>query len=77
MILIKKILIFLRLEKVKQKNIIYLNVFCYENNLVYPVYVSNKEFEDHMCLLLIPDKNKSYYGYIKHFNKFMCNKTKK
>ena len=29
-----------------------------------------------MDLLLITDENKSYYVYIKHFNRFMCNKTK-
>ena len=29
-----------------------------------------------MDLLLITDKNKSNYVYIKNFNRFMCNKTK-
>ena len=29
-----------------------------------------------MDLLLITDENKSYYAYIKGFNRFMCNKTK-
>ena len=29
-----------------------------------------------MDLLLITDGNKSYYVYIKDFNRFMCNKTK-
>ena len=29
-----------------------------------------------MDLLLISDKNKSHYVYIKDFNRFMCNKTK-
>ena len=29
-----------------------------------------------MDLLLIIDENKSYYIYIKHFNRFMCYKTK-
>ena len=27
-------------------------------------------------MLLITDENKSYYVYIKDFNRFMCNKTK-
>ena len=30
-----------------------------------------------MDLLLISDENKSHYVYIKDFNRFMCNKTKK
>ena len=29
-----------------------------------------------MDLLLISDKSKSHYVYIKDFNRFMCNKTK-
>ena len=28
-----------------------------------------------MDLLLIPKENKSYYVYIKNFDRFMCNKT--
>ena len=29
-----------------------------------------------MDLLLTTDENKSYYIYIKDFNRFMCNKTR-
>ena len=52
------------------------NVICYENNFVYPGYISHRIFEDHMDLLLITDQNKSNYIYIKDFNRFMYNKTK-
>ena len=31
-------------NKIEKKNNICINVFCYENNLVYPVYVSNEKF---------------------------------
>ena len=51
-------------------------MFCYENNLTYPVYISDLIFKDSMDLLLISDENKSHYVYIKDFNRFMCNKTK-
>ena len=51
-------------------------MFCYENNLVYPVYVSDQKFEGCMDLLMITNENKSHYVYIKNFNRFMCNKTK-
>ena len=34
-------------------------MFCYENNLVYPVYVLNEKFENSMNLLMIADENKS------------------
>ena len=58
-----------------------VNLFCYKNNLTYPVYVSDQKFECNsiencMDLLLITDENKSHYVYIKDFNRFMCNKTK-
>ena len=62
--------------KIERQNNVCINVFCYENGLTYPVYVSNKKFRDCMDLLLISDENKSHYVYIKDFNRFMCNKTK-
>ena len=62
--------------KIEKKNNFCINVFCYENNLVYPVYVSDQKFEDCMDLLTITNKNKSHYVYIKNFNRFMCNETK-
>ena len=52
------------------------NVFSYENDLTYPVYVSDKKFKNYMDLLLITDENKSHYVYIKDFHRFMYNKTK-
>ena len=62
--------------KIERQNNICINVFCYENNLTYPVYLSDKTFRDSIDLLLISDENKSHYVYIKDFNRFMCNKTK-
>ena len=59
--------------KIEKKNNICINVFCYENNLVYPVHISD---ENCMDLLMITDENKSHYVYIKVLNIFMCNKTK-
>ena len=61
--------------KIERKNNICINVFSYENDLTYPVYVSNEKFKNCMDLLLITDENKSYY--IKDFNRFMHIKTKK
>ena len=62
--------------KTEQKKYIRINVFCYENNLTYPAYVSDQKFKDYMGLLMITDENKSHYVCIKDFNIFMCNKTK-
>ena len=61
---------------IEKRNNIYINVFCYENNLVYPVHISNQKSKNCMDLLLITNKNKSHYVYIKDFNRFMCNNTK-
>ena len=58
-----------------QKNIC-INVFCYENGLTYPVYLSDQKFGDTMDLLLIANENESHYVYIKDFSRFMCDKTK-
>ena len=51
-------------------------MFCYENKLTYPVYLSNQGFKDCMDLLLISNENKSHYVYIKDSNRCMCNKRK-
>ena len=40
------------IEKIEKKNNIWINVFCYEGNLTYPVYVSDQKFENCMDLLL-------------------------
>ena len=62
--------------KIEKRNRICIKIFCYENDLVYPVHESNKKFEKCMNLLLITNENKSSYVYIKDFKRFVCNKTK-
>ena len=52
-------------SKFEQKNIICINVFYLEKDLVYPVHVSDERNEKCMDLLLIADENKSHYLYIK------------
>ena len=44
--------------------------------MVFPIYISNKNFEDSMDLLLLLEDNKSHYVYIKDFKTFMFHKTK-
>ena len=58
------------------QNKICINVFCYDNKLIYPVYLSDQKFNDNMDLLLISNEFKSHYVYIKDFDRFMFNKTK-
>ena len=61
---------------IEVKNNICINVFRYGNELVFPVYVSDKKFEDSIDLLLLIDDEKSHYVYIKDFNRFMFHKIK-
>ena len=57
-------------------NKICVNVFCYENKIIYPVYLSNQCFNDCLDLLLISNNFTSHYMYIKDFNRLMFNKTR-
>ena len=63
-------------NKIEVKNNICINVFGYENELVFPIYVSDQKFEDSMDLLLLTDDDKSSYVYIKDCNRFMFHKRK-
>ena len=62
--------------RIEIQNKICINVFCYDNKLTYPVYLSDQKFNDNMDLLLISNEFKSHYVYIKDFDRFMFNKTK-
>ena len=52
-----------------------VNVFGYENK-VYPLYISKKCYSQTLNLLLITEKDKSHYVFIKDFNRLMFSKTK-
>ena len=58
-------------KKIEVKNNICIDVFGYEEKLVFPIYISDKKFEDSIDLLLLTDDNKSHYVYIKDFDRFM------
>ena len=45
-------------SKIELKNIIFINVFCYENKLTFLIYILDRTFENSMDLLLISDENK-------------------
>ena len=36
-------------------------MFCYENKLTFPIYVSDQKFENSTDLLLVTNENKSHY----------------
>ena len=47
-------------SKIEKKNNICINVFCYENKLNFPIYLSDQKFEKSMDLLHIIDGDKSH-----------------
>ena len=63
-------------NKIEKMNSININVFCYEEYQIFPIYISKEKFEDHMELLLITDGKNKHYVLIKDFNKLMYNQTK-
>ena len=64
------------LTRFEVKNNICINVFGYENRLVFPIYISDQKFKDSMDFLPLIDNDKSHYKYIKYFDRFMFHKTK-
>ena len=58
--------------KISVMNKIDINVFCYEDKIIYPVYLYDQSFDDTLDLLLISN----HYVYIKDFNRLMFSKTK-
>ena len=80
--LVMKVLNFLSLEKIiarLNRRMIYnicINVFCYENDLTYPVHKSDQKFKYCMNLLLITNKHKLHYNYSRDFHRLMCSKTR-
>ena len=63
-------------SKIEVKSNIYINVFDYENEMVFQIYVSNKKLEDSMDLLLLIGDDKSHYVCINDFDRFIFHKTK-
>ena len=62
-------------EKFEDRLPMQINVFGYENK-VYPFYISKKSYNQTLNLLLITEKGKSHYVFIKDFNRLMLSKKK-
>ena len=58
-------------SKTEVKNDVCINVFGYEEELVFPIYISDEKFEESIDLLLLIDDDISHYVYIKDFDRFM------
>ena len=63
-------------SQIEKKSNICINVYCYENKLTFPIYISDQKFENTIDFLLVTNEKKSHYVYINNFNRFMFNKTK-
>ena len=63
-------------DKIEIKNNICINVFSYENGLIFPIYLSNQKVKHSMDLLLLINDDKLHYVYIKDINRSMLHKTK-
>ena len=59
-------------DKISVMNKININVFCYEDKVIYPVHLSDQSFDDTLNLLL----TSNHYVYIKNFNRLMFNKNR-
>ena len=55
--------------KIERENKIYINIFCYGNNLTYPVHLSDQKVHNSMDLLRISDEKKSHNVYIKDLDR--------
>ena len=55
--------------RIEVQNKICINVICYEDKVVYSIYLSDQKFNDSMEFLLISSKFVSYYVYIKDFDR--------
>ena len=63
-------------SKIEKQNSININVFGYEEEQFYPIYISKEMNDKVLNLLLITKVEKQHYVLIKDFNKMMYNKTK-
>ena len=63
-------------DKNEEKNNIYINVFGYENGLVFSNFFPDKTFENLIDLLLLINDDKSHYVYVKDLDRFVFHKTK-
>ena len=62
-------------EKIEDRFQMQVNVIGYENK-VYPLYISKKSYNQTLNLLLITEKGKLHYVFIKDFNRLMFSRTK-
>ena len=63
-------------NKIEIKDNICINVFGYDNKLIFPIDILDQKFKDSMDLLLLIINDKSHYVHIIDFNRFMFHSIK-
>ena len=58
---------------IKKQNNINIYVFGYENNEVYPLYISKEKYDNHLKLVLLTKIEIQHYVAIYDFNRLMYN----
>ena len=61
-------------EEVEDRFQTQVNVFGYEDK-VYLLYISKNSYDETLNLLLITEKGKSHYVFLKDFNRLMFSRT--
>ena len=64
-------------SKIEVLNKVNTNAFCYENKIVYQVYLSDQCFNNALYLLFISNGFTNHYVNIKDFNRLMFSKSEK
>ena len=62
-------------EKIEGRFQMQVNVFGYENKF-YPLCISKKTYDQALNSLLITEKDKAHYVFIKNFNRLIFSRTK-
>ncbi|KAK3084100.1 hypothetical protein FSP39_008173 [Pinctada imbricata] len=63
------------IPKFEKRNDISVNVFGYEKGDIYPLHLTNERGIQHVNLLLISDKEKQHYCWIKNFNRLLSDQN--
>uniref|UniRef100_T1IJJ0 C2H2-type domain-containing protein n=1 Tax=Strigamia maritima TaxID=126957 RepID=T1IJJ0_STRMM len=65
-----------KIPKIEKLNDFSINVFSFEDNEYFPLYVSDKVGAHHVNLMLLEKKGKNHYVYIKNLNRMLNALTK-
>ena len=65
-----------QISKVEKQNSLAINVFGYEDNVIYPLLLTKKRGEKVINLLLYQKKDQNHYCWIKDFSRLCYDQSK-